>query len=156
VRKSPDAPICRWRHGDDVLDVMPVEHSVLKFKSEWHGYGIQTAVSLVLEDDLCIRILSAPAFLATKWEAFEDRGGSDDYGSSDIEDIVTVVAGRPEVVGEIREAEGRVRGYIATQTSAFLGGGATPEVIAGTLPDARLMPGLVRSVEERLFEIARL
>jgi hypothetical protein len=103
-----------------------------------------------------MRILSAPAFLATKWEAFADRGGGDLHGSHDIEDIVTVVAGRPEVVEEIRRSEDEVRRYLVECTAGFLSGGATPDIIAGSLPDARLVPGIVQTVELRFVEMAGL
>jgi hypothetical protein len=69
---------------------------------------------------------------------------------------VTVVAGRPEVIDEIRGAEADVRQYLAHEASRFLSGGATPDIIAGTLPDARLVPGIIRTVERRFVEIAGL
>jgi predicted nucleotidyltransferase len=153
---TPGAPLCRWRHGEDVLDVMAVEEKVHGLKGAWYPYGMRTALVHQLAEDLDMRILSAPAFLATKWEAFGDRGGGDLYASHDIEDIVTVVAGRPEVIDEIRGAEADVRQYLAHEASRFLSGGATPDIIAGTLPDARLVPGIIRTVERRFVEIAGL
>jgi hypothetical protein len=101
-------------------------------------------------------ILSAPAFLATKWEAFADRGAGDLRGSHDVEDVVTVVAGRGEVVEEVRSAERDGRRYLAERAARFLDGGATPDIIAGALPDARLAPGIVRATEARFVEIASL
>jgi hypothetical protein len=153
---DPGAPLCRWRHDDDILDVMPLEERVHGLRGSWYPYGMRTAWPYHLAEDLDIRILSAPAFLATKWEAFEDRGAGDLYGSHDVEDVVTVIGGRPGVIEEIRRAEVDVRRYLAERASRFLAGGATPDIIAGALPDARLVPGIVRATEERFVEIAAL
>jgi predicted nucleotidyltransferase len=117
---------------------------------------MRSALVYELAQGIRIRILSAPAFLATKWEAFEDRGAGDPYGSHDLEDIVSVVAGRPEVVAETRSADSEVRQYLADHTRGFLESGAAADVIAGALPDARLAPELLRSVEERFRAIAAL
>jgi hypothetical protein len=67
------SPVCRWRCGNDVLDVMPADGSVLGFRNAWYGVALDTAVQYVLEPGVTIRIAAAPAFLATKWDAFHDR-----------------------------------------------------------------------------------
>ena len=103
-----------------------------------------------------VRIASAPVFLATKWDAFHDRGGADWHGSHDLEDIVTVVAGRPELPGELRQSEGDVREYVANQSRLLLQSDRLEDVVAGALPDARLIPDLVARVITRLEEIGRL
>lgn len=99
---------------------------------------------------------SAPTFLATKWAAFHDRGNGDWYGSHDIEDIVAVVAGRKELMEELRACDAGVRSYVAAQTRLFLESGFALDVIAGALPDARLIPDLVGRVEKRLASVAVL
>jgi len=42
--------------------------------------------------------LRPPLFIATKLEAFRGRGGGDVVTSHDLEDIVMVIDGRPELV----------------------------------------------------------
>ena len=46
--------------------------------------------------------IGAPYFLATKVDAFLNRGEGDYYGSHDLEDLIVVVDGRPEIVDEVR------------------------------------------------------
>jgi len=46
----------------------------------------------------------APYFLATKLEAFDGRGKGDYLSSHDIEDIVAVLDGRPEILDELLKA----------------------------------------------------
>ena len=41
-------------------------------------------------------MVTAPYFMATKIEAFYGRGGDDFLGSHDMEDIITVIDGRPD------------------------------------------------------------
>jgi hypothetical protein len=40
-------------------------------------------------------------FVATKFEAFHGRGNNDHLASHDLEDIITVVDGRPELMGNL-------------------------------------------------------
>lgn len=44
-----------------------------------------------------IRAVSAPAFVATKLEAFIQRGHGDILGSHDLEDVLNIVDGREEL-----------------------------------------------------------
>lgn len=153
---TPGAPICRWRHRDDLLDVLTVEGGVLGFQNAWYGHAVRRASRVELAPGVVIRICPAPVFVATKWDAFNDRGGQDWRGSHDIEDIITVVAGRPELVDELRAAESDVRRFVAEQTGVLLETGVVDDVVAGALPDARLIPDLVTRVMERLEAIGRL
>ena len=59
-------------------------------------------ISKILDDDLKIRMVTAPYFMATKIEAFYGRGRNDFLGSHDMEDIITVIDGRPKVINEIK------------------------------------------------------
>jgi predicted nucleotidyltransferase len=149
----PGAPVCRWRSGNDVLDVMPADGSVLGFRNAWYEVALDTAVQCVLVPGVTIRIAAAPAFLATKWDAFHDRGADDWYGSPDFQDIVTVVAGRQEILHEIAESREDLRHYLMAATKSFLESGLTEDVIAAALPDARIIPGLVPRVLERFRAI---
>jgi len=152
---TPGAPICRWRAGDELLDVMPVDAAVLGFGNAWFAHAVRLNGRCELEPGLSIRVVAAPVFLATKWEAHGDRGAEAGYGDADVEDIVRVVAGRPSIEGEIVATERDVRAFVAAQTRRFLASGVAEDVIAGSLPDARLVPGLLDRVGERFKAIAR-
>jgi hypothetical protein len=153
---TPGAPICRWRLGEDRVDVMPTDEQILGFRNRWYELGIRTAQRYELAHDLAIRIVTAPVFVATKWEAFADRGGKDWSGSHDIEDIVAVVAGRPGLHEEIRSSEPKLQVYLGEQTTAFLGSGSADDAIAGALPDARTIVGLVGLVRSRFQAIVEV
>ena len=152
--QTPGAPTCRWRHGDDLLDVMPANGDLLGFRNAWYPHAVRLARAIEVVPGVVVRIAPAPVFLATKWDAFNDRGEGDWYGSHDLEDIITVAAGRPELLRELQETEREVREYVAEQTKALLESGRAEDVVAGALPDARLIPGLVPRVLARLEEIS--
>jgi hypothetical protein len=86
-----------------------------------------------LAKDLTIRFVTAPYFLATKIEAFEGRGQSDFLSSHDLEDIVAVIDGRPEIIEEVRAADKLLRTYLAKKFSSMLKNTEFQAVLPGHL-----------------------
>lgn len=117
---AQDAPICRWRYNNLEVDLMPMDSGVLGFANRWYPLAVQTAQVVALSAEMSIRLISAPAFMATKFEAFYDRGRGDLLGSHDLEDIVNVVDGRLELVSEVTLATPELRQYLAAQCQALL------------------------------------
>ncbi len=76
--------------------------------------------------------------------------------SHDLEDLVTVIAGRAEIVGDVQTAPPEVREFIRTETAAFLDAPWAAGILEGNLPDARRVPGLVDGVTRRFRELASL
>jgi hypothetical protein len=72
-----DAPVCRWLHGELILDVMPLEDSILGFSSRWYAGALRTAVEIKLPSGIRLKTITAPYFLGTKIEAFHGRGNAD-------------------------------------------------------------------------------
>lgn len=56
--------------------------------------AVHTAVTRVLPSGTSIRLISAPVLIATKLEAFADRGHGDFLAGHDLEDITTIADGR--------------------------------------------------------------
>ena len=105
---SEDAPICRWRFGPTKLDVMPTNPKVLGFSNRWYKPAIAHASTIIFEG-LELRVVTAPYFLATKIDAFKGRGREDYHASKDLEDIITVIDGRPTLLDEVRDSDEEVR-----------------------------------------------
>ncbi|HEY4087636.1 MAG TPA: hypothetical protein VGM43_16965 [Bryobacteraceae bacterium] len=99
---SEDAPLCRWVQKTTVLDVMPLDESVLGFSNRWYSAAMKTAVKHHVQQDLAMQVVTAPYFLATKLEAFHGRGYPDFLGSHDVEDLIYVIDGRPGIIDETR------------------------------------------------------
>lgn len=154
-----DAPTCRWLTPDAgigrlKLDVMPTAATSIGPTNPWYAIGLSTAIPITLTADLDVRILSGPSFLATKWAAFKSRGRDDVMMSWDVEDIIAVVAGRESLLSEIAVAPVDLRSFVAEQTRLFLERDEAEVAIEDALPDARLVPGLIARVRERLAAIA--
>ena len=102
---SDDAPICRWVAMGVILDVMPIDTQILGFGNEWYAPAVKYAKTVQLPSGKSIRMVSAPYFLITKLEAFDGRGRGDYISSHDIEDIIAVLDGRPEIIDDVKQAE---------------------------------------------------
>jgi hypothetical protein len=81
-----------------------------------------------------IKLIAATVFVATKLEAFKGRGNSDFLASHDLEDIVTAVDGRAQLVDELRGAPEDLRTYIAAEISSLLSTPQFVDALPGHLP----------------------
>lgn len=103
--------VCRWIHGDSGVsfDLMPVDPGVLGFSNPWYAEAVGTAERVSLGRGLHIRLVTAPAFVATKLAAFASRGNGDVLASHDVEDVLNIVDGRPELAQELANARPALR-----------------------------------------------
>ena len=124
---SEGAPICRWRVGKLIVDVMPADSAVLGFSNRWYPRAFEKAKDVTLADGgarpIGIRLVTAPYFLATKLEAFNGRGKGDYDASHDIEDIIALVDGRASLIDEVEEEPDDLRSYVATELSRHAAAG---------------------------------
>lgn len=128
-------PLCRWIHGDVILDLMPTDPRILGFSSRWYPQALENAGTVAVAGRQ-IRLISAPYFLAAKLEAFHGRGQFDYGMSRDVEDIVTVVDGRREIVAEVEQTAPSLQQYLADEFSALLAERDFLEALPGhMLPD---------------------
>lgn len=128
------APVCRWLHGDLVVDVMPALGRVLGFSNRWYRVARKNSEEKEIPDGFRIRVVTAPVFLATKIEAFRSRGEGDFVASHDLEDIVAVVDGRPGLEGELKLAPASVRRFIGAAFKGWLADPHFREAVPGHLP----------------------
>ena len=130
---ADNTPPFRWYWKGMQLDLVPLDEKVLGFANRWYKPGFEAAATAELPSGLVLRHLSAPYFMATKLEAFKDRGNNDVYLSHDLEDVITVVDGREELISELRSAPPDVRDFVA-------------QILRGILrhPDfTNVLPGIV-------------
>jgi predicted nucleotidyltransferase len=130
---GPGAPICRWKIGGIIVDLVPTDEKILGFSNPWYRLGCATAMPLTLPSGTDIHLIPAPAFLATKFEAYRSRGASDPLLSHDLEDIINIVEGRTSIVEEARNVAPELSRFLAEQFSELQ---AMPEF-------GNLLPGLV-------------
>jgi predicted nucleotidyltransferase len=133
---SEGAPVCRWRVDGVIVDVMPVSEEILGFSNRWYGPALQNSVMREMAPGLTIRLVTAPYFLATKIEAFHGRGNGDYLASHDLEDMITLIDGRKELLSEIMTAPVDLRRFLADTFSNFLTNQDFVECLSGhLLPD---------------------
>ena len=144
--------ICRWVHRDSgvLFDLMPVDGDVLGFSNRWYPYAVETAEHVELAPGLSIRLMSAVAFVATKLEAFSDRGAGDMLASHDLEDVLNIVDGREELVDELLAAPPLLKQAVGAAFANLL---ARPD-FANVLPGLIAEPERAGIVEQRLRRVS--
>jgi hypothetical protein len=147
-----DSPVCRWLIEGIKVDVMPTQEDILGFSNRWYLPAIYHAEKLDLEEGLSIRLVTPPYFLATKIEAFLGRGQGDYLASHDLEDILIVLDGRPEIITEIKNSPLDLIRFLSTAFKQLLGNKDFREALPGhLLPDkasqARI-PRLIKCLQE--------
>lgn len=110
---------CRWRLSGITVDIMPTDESILGFSNRWYPDALRSANWFPLDGSSSIRVVKPELFLATKIEAFEGRGHGDFLSSRDMEDILSLLDGRPAIVDEVRSADDTLRGFIAGTLAHF-------------------------------------
>ena len=149
---ADNTPPFRWFWNRMQLDLVPLDEKVLGFANRWYRVGYEAALAVELAGGLKLRHLSAPHFLATKFEAFKDRGNNDVYLSHDLEDIMTVMEGRSTVVQELAAADGAVRKHVGQSVTALMDMPTFHNALPGLLSD----PEREQTIKARLMQIAKL
>ena len=115
--------------------------------------AMAAAKAVELPSGKSIRMVLAPYFLATKLEAFDGRGKGDYLSSHDIEDIVAVLDGRPEILDETQRASKPLQSYLAHRFSALFKTREFLEALAGHLPGDAASQGRIPLIKERMEAI---
>ena len=122
---------------------------------------MKTAKTIELPKDskgeISIRVVSAPAFCATKLVAFGGRGGGDLY-HHDMEDFVAVVDGRAELVSELEGGDATLRAFVAGEVNLLLEKGleeALPGLLEGDSASQARLPYVVCTLK-RIARNARV
>ena len=153
---SEGAPICRWVAEDIVLDMMPTDTRILGFGNKWYETAMEKAEGIQLPSGKQIRMVSAPYFLITKLEAFEGRGGGDFQMSHDIEDIIAVLDGRPEIIDEIQQADPELSKELSMRFRSLLEESRFVVAVSGHIPPDEASQARVPMVMKMLGIISTL
>lgn len=150
----PGAPRCRWTLGEHLtVDIMPVSGSFLGLNTQWFAEALASATACDFSN-VTLRLISPVAFLATKYTAFLDRGDGDYYGSHDMEDFVTVIDGRKNIVTEVNSATKELREYVVQAIASLLADPFFEESLPGHLPSDQASQQRLPSLRFKLACIA--
>jgi hypothetical protein len=105
--------ICRYKFKDIPIDIMPAEDGPLGPANKWYKLGFDNLWTVKAKEEE-IKILPAPCYLATKFEAFNSRGK--DYRTShDFEDIIYIIDNRTSIVEEVENTIPEIKNYLQSQ-----------------------------------------
>lgn len=141
--------LCRYKVQGVIVDVMPTDASVIGFSNRWYADGFKFAKTIQL-DDLPIKIFTLPFFIASKIEAFKNRGQNNYLFSSDFEDIVYVLENNSNIASLMLESPQDVKQYLKQCFSDFLQDAEFEEGVS-----AHLEPITQGQQIEKIFRVLR-
>src|SRR5687768_3246897 len=112
--------ICRYKINGVIVDIMPTGEGILGFSNKWYADAFANSFEFLLDDQYRIRLFQPAWFIASKLEAFNDRGGNDGRMSSDFEDIVFILNNRNDIWEEMRGAPEPLNQYLKEQFNSLL------------------------------------
>jgi hypothetical protein len=120
--------ICSYKYQDILIDIMPSEDGPLGPANKWYKAGFEDLqVVHALGEE--IQILPAPCFLASKFEAFKDRG-TDYRTSHDIEDVIYVIDNRMNIVSEIENSSTEIIDFLQVEIRKIIKSGMYEEILS--------------------------
>lgn len=132
TQTANDPVICRFRYEDVSVDVMATEPIGWAPGNRWFKQGFGLALNYSL-DDLEIRLLPLAYFLATKFDAFFDRGIHDIWASHDYEDIVYLFNHVSDITDQVLNSEVMVKSFLVSSAAKILEDNTLIEAIVGNL-----------------------
>jgi len=120
--------ICSYKYKDIPVDILPAADGPLGPANRWYASGFNELVITEVHGE-SIQIFSAPCYLATKLEAFNNRG-TDYRTSPDFEDVVYVIDNREKIVAEIEQTNPVVREFLIEQVRKILKNSNLEEIIS--------------------------
>ncbi len=97
-----------------------------------------------------VSVIHAPVFLATKLEAYGDRGHGDSLSSKDVEDIIALLDGRPQLLQELKDPPREMQEFIQERLSRLRDDPSFAYAVEGYLAEA---PSRASTVYERMESI---
>jgi hypothetical protein len=150
-----DTPICRWRLGELIVDIMPTQGEQIGLNTTWFAEVLAHAIETE-HAHTPLKIVSAVGFLVTKYLTFTERGEGDFYASHDLEDFITVLDGRAAIVEEINEAPEALRNYLITNIQSLVEDEDFQEALPGHLPPDSASQQRLPQLRHKLKGIAAL
>jgi predicted nucleotidyltransferase len=125
-------PSCRMIYQNVRVDIIATKQSIAGFTNKWYDEGFQKQTSISL-DGIRINILTIDYYIASKFEAFKDRGGSNIICSLDFEDIVYVFDGKKSIESDIINSDKNVKEFLKSELKSLLENTSLKESLAGNL-----------------------
>ncbi len=92
---------------------------ILGFTNIWYKDGFVNAKEIQIEGEK-IKVFDLPYLIATKIEAFKGRGNGEFLVSHDIEDIITLIDGRPTIAEDLKKSDELLKDYLQKKFTALI------------------------------------
>jgi hypothetical protein len=150
---SEGAPACRWKLGSLTVDVMSSISAAMGFTNIWYDEGIRNSME-VIKDPVSVKIFKCPFFLASKIEAFNDRGQMDFRGSPDMEDVVAILEVVPEnLLEEDLSQFPIVQQYLAVEFQKLLKNSNFLDALPGLLFNRADRSASIQKIKNRMSNL---
>jgi hypothetical protein len=103
-----------------IVDLMPIAGDILGFSNIWYSEGFKAAIEHKVDEYNSVKIFPSPYFIASKIEAFKNRGKGDGRISSDFEDIIFVLENRNSIWDELSKTKGPLNNYLRKEFITML------------------------------------
>jgi predicted nucleotidyltransferase len=127
-QRAESTVICRFMLDDINVDVMNTKAIGWAPSDVWYEPGFRLREEVYI-DNTRIFIMPLAYFLASKFEAFNDRGSSDPRTSHDFEDIVYVLDNRTDILDVLRESPEDVSVFLKSEFTVILKSSALKEAL---------------------------
>jgi len=124
--------ICRFKLDDILVDVMSTQAVGWAPANPWFADGFDQREGIYI-DDMPIQIMPLAYFLASKFSAFADRGGSDPRYSQDFEDITYILDNRTDWDAILVNAHENVKLFLTIQFKKINASPKLQEAMLGNL-----------------------
>lgn len=124
--------VCRFIYEDIKVDVMSTKAIGWAPSDQWYDPGFRYLQEIQIEN-VYVRILPLAYFLATKFNAYHDRGGKDPRTSHDFEDIIYILDNRTDLIDAILNSPKDVLTFLQAEFKYVLGDRNAQEAIQGNL-----------------------
>jgi hypothetical protein len=111
--------ICRFVYDGILVDVMSTKEIGWAPANSWFREGFEHLETISLDENTSIKILPLAYFLASKFEAYHNRG-KDPRTSHDLEDIIYLLDNRMNLVKDIHCAPDNVLSFLRSEFKALL------------------------------------
>lgn len=112
----------RFKIDGIIVDVMPTIDTHMGFENRWYAEGFKESIAIEIAQNITVKILSPPFFIATKFEAFKGRGKNDGRTSQDFEDIVYVLENRHNIWSEMQNSIEPLNTFLKDEFNSLLKG----------------------------------
>lgn len=124
--------ICSYKYNDIAVDIMASTDTMRGPTNRWYAIGFDSLQEVTIQG-ATIQILSAPCYLATKFEAFNHRGQGDYRTSHDFEDIIYVLDNRITIVEEIKQTDEHIKEFLLEELTMVLKSSYSEEILSAHL-----------------------